>query len=139
MNEIFCCQWLFAYSLFFKRQYKRKAFLPMSTSIMSPQMMARTIFIFTLMTGIVYPLMKPNTYWSKRSSNTKLSNFIHNNSQDKYIETEKNNLMENARNEAKRNNLSQKIQSRGILPFLRLSSLLRKIKYIIHVLKMDNF
>ena len=134
MNGICCCQWLFAYSLFFKRQYKRRVFIPMSTIIMSPQMMARTIFIFTLMTGIVYPLVKPNTYWSKRSSNTKLSNFIHNNSQDKSIETEKNknNLMKNATNEAKRNNLSQKIQSRGILPFLKHSSLLRKIKYVIN-------
>ena len=93
------------------------------------------------MTGIVYSLIKPNTYWSKRTGQVKLSNFIQDDSQDKSIETEKNRnkLMEYQTHEARRNILSQKLQSKGILPFLRLSSLLTKMKYVINILNMDKF
>ena len=117
----------------------------MSTSIMSPQMMVRTIFIFTLMTGVAYSLIKdkPNTFWSKRTGHTEFSDFILNDSQDDSKVTERNMkiLSEHPSYKERRNILSQKIQSNGNLPlhFLRLSSFLRKIKYVINKLDMDKF
>ena len=117
----------------------------MSTSIMSPQMMARTLFLFTLMTGVSYSLIKdkPNTFWSKRTGHTEFFDFIHDDYQDDSKVTERNRkiLSEYQTYEERRNILSQKIQSNGDLPlpFLRLSSFLRKIKYVINRLDMDKF
>ena len=117
----------------------------MSTSIMSSQLMARTIFIFTLLTGVAYSIIKdkPNTYWSKRAGQTEYSTFIHDVSQDDSIETEKNRkiLAEYQTYEERRNIWYNKIQSDGNLPlpFLRLSSFLRKIKYVMSKLDMDKF
>ena len=50
----------------------------MSISKMSPQMMSRTILIFTLVTGIA-PLLaknKPSTFWSKRAGNQNIPGHI---------------------------------------------------------------
>ena len=48
----------------------------MSSSIMHPWKLPRTILIFTLITGIVHSLIqgKPNTYWSKRTGRPEFSN-----------------------------------------------------------------
>ena len=45
----------------------------MSISKLSPQMMSRSILIFTLVTSILHPLAmgKPNTFWSKRAGEHK--------------------------------------------------------------------
>ena len=59
---------------------------------MPPQMMSRTILIFTLVTGIIQSLAKdkPNTFWSKRAGKPKLSGPIKEDSErsknlDQYI------------------------------------------------------
>ena len=74
-----CCCWKHsAYSVFSRGSTKGDNFIPMSISIMSPQMLPRKVFIFTVTTGTVYSLIKdkPNTYWSKRSGHPELSNFF---------------------------------------------------------------
>ena len=85
----------------------------MSSSIMPPQMLARIIFIFTLITGIVFSA-KPNTFWSKINGQPEFSKFIHKDSQDYSKETEKNykNLIDYITHEHKRSNLTES------LPFL---------------------
>ena len=87
------------------------------------------------MTGITYSLLKdkPNTYWSKRSGQTDLSS-IHNDSQA-------DSTLEYQTYEERMNILSKEVQSdRNLpLPFIRLSSFLKKIKYVISRLDMDRF
>ena len=50
-------------------EYKLRADIPMSSSIMPQWKLPRTILIFTLITIILHSVVKgkPNTYWSKRS------------------------------------------------------------------------
>ena len=131
---------LFANSVFSGGSLKRRAILPMSTSLMSRQIMARIIFLFTLMTGTVYSLIKdkPNTYWSKRTGNTKFSNFIEKNSQNnsKGTEINRKKLMEYQRHEEKRNILRQSDEILP-LPFSRLTTLIRQMENVMHDMNMD--
>ena len=131
-----CCCWKHsAYSVFSRGSIKGDHFISMSISIMSPQMLPRKVFIFTFMTGIVYSLIKdkPNTYWSKRSGHPELSNIILDDSKNytKEAEINKKNIMDYRTHEQRRNILSKNIKSDEVLslPFLRLKTLLRQIKY----------
>ena len=74
MNSICCCSCQSAFIFVFQEAvYKREHFISMSISGMSPQMLLRTILVFTLVTGIVQSIEKrrANTYWSKRSGEDK--------------------------------------------------------------------
>ena len=104
----------------------------MSSSIMPLLKLARTIFIFTIITGIVFS-NKPNTYWSKRTGQPEFSNFIHKDSQNSSEKTEMNdkNLTEYGTH--------QQIKTNGMLPlpFLSFSTFLRQIKYVLHNMNKD--
>ena len=95
------------------------------------------------MTGTVYSLIKdkPNTYWSKRTGKTKFSNLILNDSENnsKGTEINRKNLTEYKTHEERRNILRQQIKSDEILPlpFLRLTTLIRQMKYVMDDINMD--
>ena len=105
---------------------------------MPPQMLARIIFIFTLITGIVF---SAKTYWSKRSGQPEFSNFIYKDAENsKETEKNENNLTEYGTHEQKRKYLvSQQIESNRILPlpYMSFSTFLRQIKYVLHNMDID--